>query len=498
MDSSETTTGKTDKCPVDAAAPDNGCPVDHGGSPRNSSAATEQPAPSTAVPATSLPVSRMPMTLQLLLLFQRPGLFVTRCRRLYGSRVRVKFRPGPPVFLLSDPEDIKAIFLAPRDVLHTGRSNQPIEKFTGQSGLAWLDEDEHKARRKLLMRSFKGDALERIGESVRTMAEDHVATWPRNKPAALHPYVHRFTMEVIREVIFGRVVPSRWNEMSKVLLECLNYNQRTASVIMIHRLSPRTLRILRAIRPLGLDKFLKDRERAEALIAEAVEERMNRGDLGDDMLSVLLGITHDDGSPLSAKEFRDEMMTVFLAGTETTAAAVCWALEHLSRSPADLARLVAEIEEGSDDTFLTAVVHEVLRLRPPTPQIVPREVVKPIEIGGVRYEPGTLLWASGYLLNRDPVRYPEPDEFRPERFVNVKPGAHTWIPFGGGHTRCLGDRIAITEMKAVLRAVLSTYELSAADTKSARPRSRTVVIIPDQAARLMLRPKRKMPVGSSS
>jgi cytochrome P450 len=212
------------------------------------------------------------------------------------------------------------------------------------------------------------------------------------------------------------------------------------------------------------------------------------------MLSVLLDMTHDDGSPLNAVELRDEMMTIFIAGTETTAAAIAWAFEYLSREPAALDRLVAEIDRGEGDAYLTATVQEVLRLRPSIPQIIPRTVMKPIEIGGVRYEPGMLLWASAYLLNRNPSVYSEPGEFRPERFLGSKPGFYTWIPFGGGRIRCLGDKIAIFEMNAMIREVLTQCVLSRSDPQPEATRSRIVITVPAKGARLALRTRTPEPI----
>jgi cytochrome P450 len=249
------------------------------------------------------------------------------------------------------------------------------------------------------------------------------------------------------------------------------------------------VRVLRAIRPLGLNEFLTLRKRADELIADAVEERRTIGELGDDLLSVLFGITHEDGSPLSGVELRDEMMTIFSAGTETTAGSICWALEYLSREPAALERLVAEIDAGEEDVYLLATIQEVLRLRPSIPQIIPRTVMKPIEIGGILYEPGQFLWASAHLMNRDPQLYPEPAAFRPERFLGTKPGVYTWIPFGGGRIRCIGDKIAQLEMKTVLREVLTQCELRRADHKPAMSRSRSVITIPSTFARLELKPR---------
>ncbi|WP_431780907.1 cytochrome P450 [Streptomyces chumphonensis] len=443
-----------------------------------------------AVPAASLPGPRSPMLYQGLKLFRDPASFMRTCRERYGKRFELKIMPkGSTIYVISDPDEVKAMFLAPRTVLHTGNGSAALEKFIGQTGLAWLDEEEHKARRKQILPSIKGDAHKRIEASVGEMAERIVATWPRGEVVALYPYIHRFTIQVIREVVFGKAVPSCWDELFEVVWDMLSLNRRISSMIETHTMSPFAVKVLRAVRPLGLDRFFKNRARADALIAQAVRERMDSGEFGDDMLSVMLGITREDGSPLSAVELRDEIMTMFLAGTETTSAAICWALECLSREPAALERLVAEIDAGEGDTYLTGTVHEVLRMYPPTPQIIPREVMKPIEIGGVRYEPGAHLWASGYLVHHDPEIYPEPDRFRPERWEGVKPSAHTWIPFGGGHTRCLGDRIAILEMKAVLREVLSTCALHREDMKPEGPRSRTVTMTTRQGTRLALRPR---------
>ncbi|MEV6766774.1 cytochrome P450 [Streptomyces sp. NPDC051105] len=483
-----------------------GCPVDHsalaaasgasaaGEAPEISGA--ERPAESAAphqraaMPATALPGPRIPAPLQIIKYWKRPADYVERCQDQYGGRFALRIRvPPKPLYVLSDPEDIKQMFLAPADVLHTGTGSSTIEKFTGQSGLAWLDEDEHKVRRKLLMPSFHGKALQRVGTSIDEMAVREVALWPRGRDMPLHPHIHRFTLHVIREVIFGSKVPRQWDELIEVLIGMMRFNNRIGSAMMIHKMPPAAVKVLRAIRPLGFHEFLTLRERADALIAEAVDERRASGDPGDDMLAVMLGITHEDGSPLTHRELRDEMMTIFLAGTETTAAAIAWSFEFLSREPEALKKLVAEIDAGESDEYLTATVHEVLRMKPSIPQIIPRTVMKPIEIGGVRFEPGMLLWASAYLMNRDPSLYPEPKAFRPERFLGTKPGVYTWIPFGGGRIRCLGDKIALLEMKAVLREVLSQCELHRRDPRPEGTRSRSVSALPERGAMLELRPR---------
>jgi cytochrome P450 family 135 len=416
------------------------------------------------------------------------------CRRRYGGKFRLS-RGIPPrtLYVLTDPAEVKQMFLAPADVLHTGLGSVLIEKFTGQTGLAWLDEDEHKVRRRFLMPSMHGTALARIETTVAEEARLDIASWPCGQVTAMHPYIFGFTLNVIRQVVFGSAPPKCWDELHGVLTKMMDFNTSILSTALIHRMKQRTVRLLRIARPLGLDEFLRQRERADALIAEAIQERRDSGQTGDDMLSVLLRITHDDESPLNAQELRDEMMTIFLAGTETTASAITWALLYLSRDDAARGRLVAAIDAGDDNAYLTATVHEVLRLRPSIPQTITRQVMKPIEIGGVRYEPGGLLWASAYLMHHDPDIYPDPHGFRPERFLGTKPGMYSWIPFGGGRIRCLGSEIAAVEMKAVLREVLTQYELVPAAQRLEKIRSRIVTISPAGRGRLELRPRSRKP-----
>lgn len=453
------------------------CPVDHGGAG----------ATGTVIPATALPGSKKHAVIQLFNYWTRPQRYIEECRKEYGPRFQVSIRlPPRAVYVLTTPEDVKAMFTAPADVLHTGNGSATIEKYTGQSGLAWLDEDAHKKRRKAMMPSYHGAALERISTAIPQMAERDVAAWPRNRPVPLHSYIHGFTMHVIREVIYGPQVPKRWDELHALLLEMMRFNNGPVSPMLLHKMPPRLFKMLRAIRPLGLDRFLKLRDQADALIHETIEEHRASGYRGDDLLSTLLGVTHADGSPLTDSEIRDEMTTIFLAGTETTAAAIAWSFVYLARHEEVTERLREEIARG-EDTYLTAVINEVLRLRPSIPQIIVREVKKPIEIGGVRYEPGQHLWASAFLLNRDPNLYEEPDAFRPERFLDVKPGVYSWIPFGGGRIRCLGDRIALLEMKAVIREVLTQCELHVSDPEPQRARSRIVVNVPADFARVELR-----------
>lgn len=217
------------------------CPVDHG------SAAT-----AAAIPATTLPGPTKHAVLQLFNYWTRPQAFIEKCRKEYGPRFQLSIRlPPRAVYVLTTSEDVKAMFTAPADVLHTGNGSATIEKYTGQSGLAWLDEDAHKARRKAMMTSYHGGALQRVSTAITETAKTDVATWPRNTPIQLHSHIHGFTMNVIREVIYGPNGPKRWKELHGLLLEMMRFNNGPVSPMLLHKMSPRMIKILRAIRPWG-------------------------------------------------------------------------------------------------------------------------------------------------------------------------------------------------------------------------------------------------------
>ena len=242
-----------------------------------------------------------------------------------------------------------------------------------------------------------------------------------------------------------------------------------------------------------LKGMLTYRDRTDELIAELIAERRAEGDSGrDDVLAMLLEARHDDGTEMTAQELRDELMTLLVAGHETTASTLAWAFERLGREPEVLGRLTEEVrsDDGSED-YLLATIRETLRRRPVLPNCEPRFVAKPITVGGWDYEPGSCaLVPNAYLLHHDPDIYPDPYAFRPERFLDTKPGTYTWIPFGGGRRRCIGMSFAMLEMRVVLRSVLRSYELTAAVAHESTAR-RNITIRPAAGAHVGLAPARE-------
>ncbi|HEX8053263.1 MAG TPA: cytochrome P450 [Thermoleophilaceae bacterium] len=435
------------------------------------------------------PGPSMSSVMQTLGIWSRPTAFFERCRARYGTPFTLHIRvPPTPFVMLASPDEIKQMFMAPADVLWAGEGSSSIEKYTGQTGLACLDEDRHLARRRLVNRSMQGETVQRASADIAAIAERDVASWPRGEVIELYPWVHRLTLKVVFRIVFGPEPDRRLDELLDVVMSMMDINDKPTSVVPVHTLSPRAARILTAFRPSGIRRFQELSARADKLIYEVLEDRRRDGVEGEDMVGLMLAARDEDGSPLDLVEIRDEVMTNFVAGTTTTAASISWAVEHLTREPEIRQRLVDEIKAGESDAYLTATVHELLRRRPPLPTSIPRLVVKPIEIGGREYKPGVHLWGSPYLLHHDESVYPDPYSFRPERFLDNAPGTYTWIPFGGGRRRCLGRAIADLEIKCVLREILGNYELSRDTPQPERVRAKLVTAVPSRNARVALSP----------
>ncbi|MGH2913155.1 MAG: cytochrome P450, partial [Solirubrobacteraceae bacterium] len=229
----------------------------------------------------------------------------------------------------------------------------------------------------------------------------------------------------------------------------------------------------------------------DRLIFELIDERRGGEDDGPDVLALLLSARHEDGSPMSDAELRDELVTALVAGHETTASQLSWGFELLSRQPHVVERLASEFESDGDDAYLSATIQEIMRRKPVLMNAEPRLVKKRVEIGGVSYPPGVVLIASAFLVHHDPEVYPNPYSFRPERFMESEggqaPGTYTWLPFGGGRRRCLGASFAMLEMKIVLRAVIERNVLLPVGDRPERARRRSITISPSRGCEIELR-----------
>jgi cytochrome P450 len=432
------------------------------------------------------PGPRLPRTLQTVAWWNRTVPFLERCRERYGKRFTMRLLQAPPFVHHSEPEHLREIFTAPPEVLHPGEGARLLEPVVGANSVILLDERAHLSQRKLMLPAFHGEKMKRLSGLMEEVSEREVARWPKGEPIALHPRLQALTLEIILRAVFGLDEGDRLDSMRARLAGILQFGARPSSTLPMLQRGRRWR------------EFLRGREEADALIYETVDERRGDGDERDDVLAMLLEARHEDGSPMSPLELRDELMTLLVAGHETTASELAWAFERLARTPDVLARLTEEIDAGDDDAYVTATVHETLRRRPVLPNAAPRLVMEPVEIGGWRYEPGVCLIADGYLVHHDPDIYPDPYAFRPERFLGEQPGTYTWIPFGGGRRRCLGASFALLEMKIVLRAVLAQNELALPAPGPEGARRRSITLSPKAGSRAVLRARRPARVPAAA
>jgi cytochrome P450 len=416
--------------------------------------------------------------------WSRPLPWLERCRARYGKRFTLKIPGGPWFVMLSDPEDAKQVFTAPPDVLHPGEGAKVLEPIVGSHSVLLLDEDAHMSQRKLMLPAFHGEKMAALSGLMEEVTEREVASLPRDEPLELHPRMQRLTLEIILRAAFGLDPGPRLDALRERLAAMLAFGDRPISLIPP---TPGSFGERMAARWGPYKEFVRMQAEADELLFELIDERRGEEAGRDDILAMLLEARHEDGSPMSDQELRDELMTLLVAGHETTASSLAWAFTILPRNPEALARLTEEIDQGEGDEYLTATVYEVMRHRPVLPNVGPRLVKKPIEVGGFEYPAGICLVPNAYLIHHDPDIYPDPYAFRPERFVGESPGTYTWIPFGGGRRRCLGASFAMVEMKLVMRAVLAACEVRAAGGGPPELAARrNITVRPGEGARAVL------------
>jgi cytochrome P450 len=431
------------------------------------------------------------MPLSLLGWTLRPVPFMEQCRARYGDRFTVDI--GPPEgkwIFLTQPDEIREMFSAPADVLHPGEGARVLEPVVGPRSVLLLDGAEHLAQRKLMLPAFHGERMRALTGVMEEVAAAEVAGWRPGEPFTLHERTQALTLEVILRAVFGVAAGPRLDELRTTLKQLLDLGASPLTLLPLFR------------RNLGRlttwQRFVEVRDRADALILALIGERRRTGEEGDDVMTMLLAARDEAGQPMTDRELRDELVTLLVAGHETTASALSWGFEQLVRAPATLER-VTQAAVADDTPYLEATVKEILRRRPVLPVAQPRRIKQPVEIGGHTYEPGPALIGCIYLVHHDERLYPEPYAFRPERFLDGTPGKFSWIPFGGGVRRCLGASFAQLEMRIALRAILGQVGVaSALDGREGIGR-RSITLSPRRGTPISVRPRvreRQVPIGA--
>ena len=412
----------------------------------------------------------------------RPTALLREAERRYGEiftlRGLANGREMPYVFV-SNPEAIKAIATGDRDALRAGaaRGFDLFEPVFGPHSILLLDGAAHLRQRKLMLPPFHGERMKSYGELIADETERRMATWPRGEPFALQEEFQHITLDVILRAVFGFDAGPALAEARERIQRWLVMLASPAAMVPFFRNN------------FGPGKpwtpLARQRDRVHESLYALIRERRADPRVAerDDVLSMLIGARDEHGEAMSDDELRDELVTLLIAGHETTATAMAWAVELLLTHPDKLAALRADLPDG--DEYLNAVIHETMRLRPPIP-LFDRRVCEPIEVLGYRIPVGAVMACNIVSAHRRPDVYPEPLAFRPERFLDTPPETYSWIPFGGGIRRCLGAAFALYEMRIVLRMVVERTEPRAVDPQPSRYFRRAIVLGPRSQARVAL------------
>ncbi|GAA5141375.1 cytochrome P450 [Nocardioides marinquilinus] len=442
--------------------------------------ATNQVGGSTPSPprdAALPPGPRWPAAAQTVALLRFRHWFHPWLHRTYGDVFTVRLMPGGrPLVMVTRPEHAKEVFAGDPDVFHAGKGNAILGPVMGRHSLLLQDSVEHQRARRLLMPAFNGQALKEYAGLVRELAAAEVDSWGDRSGFASLDRMNALTLEVILRVVFGVTDERRLAE----LRPRVNATVDVPPIVLLAWGYPWLQRF-------GIWRRTVENQYAlDRLMFAEIRERRAAPDLGErtDVLSRLLRAGVDDGDePLTDVELRDQLVTLLLAGHETTATALAWALHELGRHPDLHARTVRAAEEG-DDAWLEAVLKESMRLHPVIPLVV-RTLMRPARIAGHDLPAGATVGPSIVVSHQRDEAFPDPWTFRPERFLGQNPAPNTWIPFGGGVRRCIGAGFATMEGVAVLREVFTRVDVHT-DGRD-EPRVRNITSVPRFGARITVR-----------
>jgi cytochrome P450 len=419
----------------------------------------------------------MPSLLQAAFVTASPYGWMARRWRRYGDVFSSRFPIFGRLVYVADPALVKEVFMGDPTTFHAGEATKlALGDALGEHSLLTLDEDRHMSQRKLLLPPFHGEAVRRYVEVMAETTAREVERWPVGEEIELRPRMQAITLEVILRAVFGVRDDARMD----LFRERIPPLGETTSVL---NWIPPMDRDLGGITPAA--KFRKALAAVDELLYAEIADRRAAPDGEedrDDVLSLLLRARHEDGSPMTDTELRDELMTLLTAGHETTATGLAWAFERLLRTPRVMERLTASLD---DDDYVDAVVKETLRVRPVIVDVA-RKLTRETEVAGWRLPAGTLVLPAIAVLHMRPDLYESPHEFRPERWLDGNPESYAWIPFGGGVRRCIGASFAQVEMRTVLREVLRRVRLRAPSARPERGVIRHVTVVPGRGARAIL------------
>lgn len=447
-----------------------------------------------------------PPALQLARWIRAPIPFMNECARNFGDAFTVRFPRLGPIIMFSSPAAIKDIFMTDPEEAHAGEANLVLRSILGENSLLLLDGKRHIRERKMMMPPFHGERMREYGSAMREATVRRIEAWPRGKPFAMHSETQAITLDVILETVFGFEGAER-ARMSKILTRFVDLGTSPLGTLMLLVLPPNTVEKLLEtdsvrIGPLDIARVLpwtplvRAGKDVDDSLYEILRQRRDSADTAkkNDVLSMLLSARDEHGNPMSDVELRDEMITLLLAGHETTATTLAWTVHFVLKHPEVQAKILAEISRVRGDRplsiddipkleYLDATIKESMRLLPII-SLIGRRLQKPLRIGSWDLDRGDGAVGCIHLTHRNPAVWPNPQRFEPERFLAKKPTAYEWFPFGGGTRRCVGMAFAMYEMRIVLAEMFSRCVLSAVNEKDVVPVRRGITLAPKGGVRV--------------
>lgn len=405
--------------------------------------------------------------------------YLDRVYAEYGGMFTMRLPGVGPMVIVSHPDTIKALFVQPEI---DAPGDEELKVLLGENSVLLLTGAPHKHRRRLLMPPFNGSRMTVWGNAILAMTHSIVERWRPSSRVNVRDEMQEITLNVMLQIVFGDHASDRRQKLRQDVGDRMLYGSKLSAVL------PLWMPFLRPISKGWQDSIAAEKACDEAFFAEirACRERADPEDAS--VLAMLCQATDDTGRPLEDHEIRDELMTLMVAGHENTASALSWLVYWLGTYPEIAERVKAELASLGPDPdpltiaklpYLEAVCNETLRYYPPVMLTMRRLIREPVEIEGVTLDPGTRIWGSIYLAHRRPEVYPEPTRFNPDRFLEWKPSLFEFIPFGGGHRRCIGMAFAIFEMKLIIAAILQGSQLSLIDGQEVKAKRRTGLLAPD-------------------
>ncbi|MFG2196848.1 cytochrome P450 [Streptomyces sp. NPDC048639] len=439
------------------------------------------------------PGPRLPAWMQTAAVIAAPSRALRAARRRHGPVFRARFLGFPDQVFVATADYAQLVYATDAGGGRAGEvRRQFMDHMVGQHSLLSLDGDPWWRHRKLLSPPLHGKAISGYGEEIAEIAANDIAAWPVGRAFALRDRMQNITLEVILRLVFGIRDAERLARLRTSIPGLVELGGSAAMLMMPPRMREWTQRPPASRIPfLPSTRFLRARDAVDAILFDEIAHRRADPVPGaTDVLSRLLEARDEQGRPMSDQELRDELLTMLEAGHETTATALAWTFERLLRTPEVLDRLREEVDSGEEDRYLEAVVKEALRSRSVVYD-APRLLDAPLRLGEYEIPAGWFAAPLIPLIHHDTEAFPEPEEFRPERFLGEEAARaqKAWMPFGGGRRYCVGAQLALLEMKVILRQVLRRMDLTAPDPAPERQRMRHVTFVPAKLTRVIAQPR---------